>query len=133
MGVGLGFGVGVEVHDLPVVFGAVGGPDGEVGGVGVAVAGEVGPVLLDFGRESAVFGTYGGLLAGVEGSEDVLDVVGVEGSDGCGMELVSSRAQVEAIAIDGGFTGLYLGFEPGPGGVGDEAVRDEVSGGLDDV
>ena len=56
LGVGLGFGGGVEVHDLPVARRLVGGPVGEAGGVGVAGAGEVGPVLPHLVGEVAVFG-----------------------------------------------------------------------------
>ena len=131
LGVGFGFGGGVEVHDLPVVLGAIGRPDGEVGGVGVAVAGEVGPVLLDLGGEGAVFGTDGGSLAGVEGAEDVFDVVGVEGAGVGVVEFVVGGGKVEAITVDGGFASFDLGFKPGPGGVGDEAVAEKVACGLD--
>src|SRR5580704_10350058 len=81
LGVGFGFGVGVEVHDLPLVCRVVGGPVGEAGAVGVAGAGEVGPVGADLVGELAVFGTPGGFGAGVEGAEDVFDVVGVEGAE----------------------------------------------------
>ena len=119
------------MHDLPVGGGPVGGPGGEVGSVGVAVASEVGPVLLHLVGEGAVLGTDGGLLAGVEGAEDVFDVVGVEGAGAGGVELVAGGCEVEAVTIDGGLAGLDLGFEPGPGGVGDEAVADEVARGLD--
>ena len=59
----------------------VGGPVGEAGAVGVAGAGEVGPVAADLVGELAVFGTPDGLGAGVEGAEDVFDVVGVEGAE----------------------------------------------------
>ena len=120
-GVGPGFGGGIEVHDLPL-GGAVGGPGGDFGTVGIAVAGEVGPVELHLFGEGAVFGADGGLLAGVEGTEDVFDVVGVEGAGAGGVELVGGGGEVEAVAVDGSDAGLDLGFEPGPGGVGDEAV-----------
>ncbi len=131
LGVGLGLGVGVEVHDLPVVFWSVEGPGGEVGAVGIAGAGEVGPVLLDLVGEGAVFGAPGGLGAVVEGAEDVLYVVGVEGSSGGGVELVAGGGEVETVAVDGGVAGFNLGFEPGPGGVSDEAVGDEIACGFE--
>src|SRR5947209_1320091 len=69
--VGFGFGVSVEVHDLPLgslfADGAVGGPLGEAGGVGVAGAREVGPIGPHLVGQLAVFGTPDGLGAGVEG------------------------------------------------------------------
>ena len=87
----MGGGGGVEVHDLVVVGGVVGGPVGKrgVGGIGVAGAGEVGPVLLHQVGEGAVFGADGHSGAGVERAEDVFDVVGVEGAHGDGVVAVA--------------------------------------------
>jgi hypothetical protein len=116
------------VHDLPVAGSVVGGPLREAGAVGVAGAREVGPVGADLVGELAVFGTPDGFGARVEGAEDVLDVVGVEGAENGLMEFVAGGSEVEAEAVDGGFAGGDLGFEPAPGGVGDEAVGGEVAG-----
>ncbi len=66
---------------------------------------------------------------GVEGAEDVLDVVGVEGAHGCGVVLVAGVAECEEVAIDGRVAGLGLRLDPAPGGEGDEAVADEIAGG----
>src|SRR5258705_716476 len=121
LGVRLGFGVGVEVHDLPLLR-LVYRPVGEAGGVGVSGAGEVGPIGADLVGELAVFGTPDGLGAGVEGVEDVSDVVGVEGSEDGFVVFVAGGAEVEAVAVDGGAAGGRLGFEPAPSRVGDEAI-----------
>ena len=79
----------------------VGGPFGEAGTVGVAGAGEVGPVGADLVGEFTVFRTPDGLGAGVEGAEDVFDVVGVEGSEEGGVVFIAGRAEVEAVTVDG--------------------------------
>src|SRR6266851_5049914 len=132
LGVGFGFGGGVEVHDLPLgsffAGGVVGGPVGKAGAVGVAGAGEVGPVGADLFGELAVFGTPDGFGAGVEGAEDVFDVVGVEGAEERGVVFVAGGAEVEAVAEDGGVAGGCVGFEPAPGGVVDEAIAGVVAG-----
>src|ERR1700733_7707529 len=94
LGVGFGGGGGVEVHELPLGGGVVGGPDGKAGGVGVTGAGEVRPVGADEVGELAVFGAPGGLGAGVQGAEDVLDVVGMEGADEGGVVFVARGAEV---------------------------------------
>ena len=47
------------------------------------------------------------------------------------MVVVAGRAEVEEVAIDGGVAGGDLGFEPAPGGVGDEAVAGVVAGGAE--
>ena len=117
------------MHDLVLVGRRAGGPVGQAGAVGVAGAGEVGPVLADLVGELAVFGAPDGLGAGVERAEDVLDVVGVEGSDGCGVVAVAGVAEGEEVAVDGRVAGLDLRLDPAPGGEGDEAVAGEVAGG----
>ena len=104
------------------------GQSGRPVAVGVAGAGEVGPVGADLVGELAVFGTPGGFGAGVEGAEDVFDVVGVEGSEDGFVVFVAGGAEVETVAEDGGVAGGRLGFEPAPGGVVDEVVAGVVAG-----
>ena len=72
--VGCGGAGGIEVHDL-VVSRFVGWPCGLRWGAGVAGAGEGGPVVLHLGAEGAVFRANGHAGAGVQGAEDVLDIV----------------------------------------------------------
>jgi hypothetical protein len=116
------------VHDLPVAWSVIGWPLREASAVGVADAREVGPVGADLVGELAVFGTPDGFGARVEGAEDVLDVVRVEGAEDGLMEFVAGGSEVEAEAVDGGFAGGYVRFEPAPGGVCDEAVAGVVAG-----
>ena len=122
MRVGAGLRRSVEMHDLPVAFGVVGGPLREPGVVRVSGAGEVGPVGADEVRELAVLRAPRGVVAGVEGTEDIFDIVGVERAVGGGVVLVAGGAEVEAVAIDGRIAGSDLRFEPLPGGEVDEAV-----------
>src|SRR6185437_4150972 len=53
----------------------------------------------------------------------------VEGSHGCLVILIAGVGEGEEVTVDGSVAGQDLRLDPAPGGEGDEAVADEVSGG----
>src|SRR6185503_11595938 len=87
--IGFGLRVGIEVHHLILVCRGAGGPLGQTRAVRVAGTGEVGPVLADLVGKFAVLGPPDRLGTGVEGAEDILDIVGVKSADGGGMVFVA--------------------------------------------
>ena len=115
------------MHDLPLACGVVGRPVGKIRAVGVAGAGEVGPVSADLLGQPPVFRTPDRFGPGVERVKDIFDLVGVEGAEDCEVILVTRGAQVEMVAIDRRFARRHLGFEPAPRGVGDEVIACEVA------
>src|ERR1700744_1814762 len=104
MHVFLRFRIGVEVHDFVAGVGVVLGPLRQACAVGIAVLGEVAPILADQVGELVIFGAPADPGLGVERAEDELDFGGMIGARFIGTALrILGVVYVEAVAIDGGF------------------------------
>src|ERR1700684_2921880 len=95
----LRFGVGVEVHHFVAGVGVVLRPSRQAGAVGVAVLGEVAPILADEIGELVIFGAPADPGFGIERAEDEFDFGGVVGAGFIGAALrILGVVHVEAVA-----------------------------------
>ena len=95
--------------------------------VGVAGAGEVGPIVRDLIAELAVFRTPLGTIAHVERTEDILELVGVPGVFAFRVHLALRSGQIEAVAVDR-YACFGLRLNPLPGSEGNELIGGVVVG-----
>jgi len=115
----------VQVNERVVLV--VPGPRGQAKAVGVAGFGEVGPISHHLLAQLAVFGADGLAGARVEGAEDVLDIVGVEG-ECAGVVLAGKRGQLKVIAVDRRLPRFAMRLDPLPCAEGNEVVTAVVDG-----
>src|SRR5271168_5060836 len=107
------------------IAGSVFWPFGKTCAVGVTATGEVCPVAHHLIAQLAVFRAPLGSGPRVEGTEDVLDVVGMEG-ERTGMKFTRRSGKIKLVAVDIWVAGLAIDLHPLPGSIGDEAITTKV-------